>query len=442
MRMRFHRIPGGRKRRLPRWCILVVVGITLFIALTACQKQEETGVTTIRFVTWKPNIPAAQDALIDLFHQRNPDIRVEREVGPHSSTAFHDLLTQKLKNRSRDVDVFFMDVIWPPEFAAAGWAEPLDDRFPPEDRRAFLDGTILANTYQGSLYGVPLFIDSGVLFYRRDLLQKYGFEPPATWEQLVETAETIVAKEAGAGNKMFGFSAQFKQYEGLVCDMLEYILSNGGRVLGDDGRSALAEPAALDAVRFVRERIIGKVAPAGVLTYQEPESLDVFIQGRAVFHRNWPYAWEVSNDPARSAVAGRVGISRLPHFPGGRSHAALGGWQLGISRFSEHKDEAWRFVAFMTGPEAQKLLALRAGRAPTRKALYEDREVIEANPHFADLEDVFLTAHPRPRTPLYPAVSNVLQRYFSTVLSDPGADVKEQAAEASREIDKLLSLAR
>jgi multiple sugar transport system substrate-binding protein len=411
--------------------------------ITGCEKKPEETITTVRFVTWKPNQPEVWDEIVALFENENPDVKIERETGPHSSTAFHDLLTQKLKNRSRDVDVFFMDVIWPSEFAAAGWAMPLGDLFPVSERSAFLDGAILANTYEGKIYGVPLFVDSGVLYYRTDLLKKYGFSPPETWEQMVDQAASIVAREKKEGTGIYGFSGQFKQYEGLVCNMMEYILSNNGRMIDPvTGRSDLMEKASIGAVRFVRDRIIGNVAPRGVLTYQEPESLDVFIQGKAVFHRNWPYAWEVSNNPGRSAIAGKVGISRLPHFPGGESHSTLGGWQLGISSYSENKEAAWKFVKFLSSERVQKIIAVKSGKAPTRKILYGDREVIQANPHFAGMRDVFATAYPRPRSPLYPAISNILQRYFSKAISDPGSDLKKEAEAASEEINRIVALGR
>jgi multiple sugar transport system substrate-binding protein len=197
----------------------------------------------------------------------------------------------------------------------------------------------------------------------------------------------------------------------------------------------------VEAVRFVRDRIIGKIAPVGVLTYQEPESLDLFIQGKAVFHRNWPYAWEISNNPGRSRIAGKVGIAKLPHFSGGRSFSTLGGWQLGISSYSRNKEAAWRFVSFVASERIQKLIAITSGKAPTRKALYSDPEILKANPHFSDMKDVFVSAYPRPRSPLYPAISNILQRYFSKTISMPDSDIEEEARIASTEIDKIVSLA-
>jgi len=420
---------------------LILIFIVLFITVGCKKEAGERAKTVIHFVTWKPNIPEAWNEILNIFKKENPDIEIVREVGPHSSTAFHDMLTQKLKNRSEDVDVFLMDVIWPPEFGAAGWAMPLDELFPEEKRNEFLEGTIIANTYNGHIYGIPLFIDSGMLFYRKDLLEKYKLPVPVTWQEMVNTAEWIVQEEKRQGNEIYGFTGQFKQYEGLVCDMMEYILSNGGYIIDPEtGKIGLEDESTINAIKFVRDNIIGEIAPKGVLTYQEPESLDLFIQGKAVFHRNWPYAWEISNNPEKSKIAGKVGIARLPFFAGHKSVSTLGGWQVGISNFTKNKDAAWRFAKFLTSTRVQKILAIKAGRAPTRKALYEDPDILKLYPHFKKMKEVFLTAYPRPRTPLYPAISNVLQRFFSKVISDPSLDIKKEARLASEEIKKIIAL--
>jgi len=418
----------------------VLIVFMMFLP-AGCAKKGDNDTAKIRFVTWKPNQPAVWDEIIDIFETEHPGIRVVRETGPHSSTAFHDLLTQKLKNKSSDVDVFFMDVIWPSEFAAAGWAMPLDDLFPDNEQQKFLKGPLLANTYDDKIYGIPLFIDSGMLFYRKDLLEKYGLNPPETWEDLVHIAQQIVSGEAKYGSDINGFSGQFKQYEGLVCNMLEYILSNNGYILNpNSGEPGLSEQPAIEAMGFVRNKIIRNIAPEGVLTYEEPESIALFIQGKAVFHRNWPYAWEVSNNPQRSKIAGNVGITKLPHFKGGKSHATLGGWQLGISNYSQNKDAAWTFVQFLTSERIQKLLTLKAGLAPTRKVLYGDADILDKYPQFSEMKNVFLTAYPRPRSPLYPSISNILQRFFSKVISDPDSRIEDEARMASLEIKKVLSL--
>ena len=409
-----------------------------------CFAQDTDARTVVlHFVTMKPDKPKVWDEAIARFEQAHPNIKIEREIAPHSSTAYHDLLTQKLKNRDSSMDLFFMDVIWPSEFAAAGWALPLEEYFPPLERGQFLKATIEAGTYQGHVYGVPSRIDSGMLYYRKDLLAKYGFSPPVTWEELVRQAKTILNGERARQPALRGYSGQFKQYEGLVCDMLEFVGSHNSSFLSEDStRSNLASTETTKAVQFVREQIIQQLATPAVLTYQEPESLAVFVQGKAVFHRNWPYAWGLANDPRHSKIVGNVGVTVLPHFQNGQSVSALGGWLYGISAYSQHPDEAWTYIEFMTSIEMQKYFALHASLAPSRISLYSDPEILQANPQYEDLLPVFQTARPRPRTPVYPMVSHILQRYFSRVLAFPETDIMEEAKEADRQINRFLNLVK
>jgi multiple sugar transport system substrate-binding protein len=420
--------------------------VRLFIVLLAVlfvsdPSQSSAQQNVLHFVTWKPEAAQVWDQAIADFERDNPGVKVVREIAPQSSTQIHDLLAQKFKNRDARLDVFFMDAVWPAEFASAGWALPLDRYFAAVEQEKFLPATVSANRYRGGIFGVPVFIDTGLLYYRKDLLEKYAIAPPQTWNQMVQAAKTIVGREQD--RQLVGFSGQFKQYEGLVCNMMEYILSNGG-ALWDEKRmiSALDQPAALQAVRFVRDHIIGEISGRGMLAYEEPESLALFTQGRAIFHRNWPYAWAIANDPASSKVAGRVGMSPLPGFAVGTGAAALGGWQLGISRYSRNPDLAWRFVEFMTGPDVQKRIALATGRAPTRAALYDDNEIAAKIPQLKSLLASFKRAVPRPTTPVYVPLSNIMQRYFSSVLALPDTDIKEQAALATRDMNRLLDFVR
>lgn len=398
---------------------------------------------TLHFVTWKADHPRAWDEAIQRFEQTHPHIHIKREIAPHSSTAYHDLLTQKLRNRDVALDLFFMDVIWPAEFAAAGWALPLDDYFPPNEREKYLPATIASGVYRQRIYGVPSRIDSGMLYYRKDLLEQYGFSPPSTWNELVRQAQMILEGERTVPTPLRGYSGQFKQYEGLVCGMLEFVGSHNGSFLTEDGRrSNLTATESLQAVRFVREQIIQRLATPAALTYQESESLAVFLQGNAVFHRNWPYAWGLANDPQYSKIVGNVGVTTLPRFAEGKNTSALGGWLYGISAYSRHPDEAWAFIEFMASPEMQKHFAIHASLAPSRLALYVEPEVLHANPRYKDLLPVFQTARPRPRTPIYPVVSHILQRYFSRVLAFPETDIREEAQEADRRINRVLALLR
>jgi len=396
---------------------------------------------SLRFVTWKSETPRLWDQAVADFEQLNAGIKIIREVGPHSSTQFHDLVAQKLKNRDTSMDVFFMDVIWPAEFAAAGWALPVDKYFPASEQEKFIKAPLIANRYRGRMFGVPVFMDAGLLYYRKDLLDKYRMAPPRSWPELVDQAKSILTRERDP--RLVGFSGQFKQYEGLICNMMEYILAHGG-ALWDKQRlvSAIDETPALDAVRFVRDHIIGEISHRGVLAYEEPESLALFTQGRAIFHRNWPYAWKIANDAETSRVAGKVGMMPLPGFAGRTGAATLGGWQLGISRYSTKPELAWRFVEFMTGPMMQKRIALSTGRAPTRLALYDDDEILAKAPQLKSFLATFKQAVPRPPTPVYVPLSNILQRYFSYVLALPRSNIRARAALAARDMNRVLDLLR
>ena len=423
--------------------------ILIFVVLLAptpfiyAVDQSEQRPITLKFVTMKPDQAKAWEEAIARFEEAYPSILIKREIAPASSTAYHDLLTQKLKNRDPSMDLFLMDVIWPAEFAAAGWALPIDDQFSPFEQAKFLAGPIQAGIYQGHIYGVPSRIDSGMLYYRIDLLNKYGFSPPQTWDELVVQAKTIVEGEKDSQPGLRGYSGQFKQYEGLVCDMLEFVGSNNGTLISKDGtKSTLSSPQTVQAVTFVREQVIHQLATPAVLTYQEPESLAIFVQGKAVFHRNWPYAWGIVDDPRYSKVVGNVGVGPLPHFPEGRKVSALGGWLYGISTYSPHPEEAWTFIQFMTSAKIQKFFAVKASLAPSRTALYHDKEVLKTNPQYDRFLPVFRIATPRPRTPAYPIISNILQRYFSRVLAFPHTNILTEARIADRQINHYLALVK
>jgi multiple sugar transport system substrate-binding protein len=395
---------------------IMVRRILLLLLATwgGCGGREEDRAVVLRLFMWRPDDVGAWDEAITRFEREHRGVRVERQVGPNNSTQLHDLLSQRLRNRDPSLDVFLMDTVWTAEFAAAGWALPLDGRLDAGERAAFFPGCLEAVTHEGRIHGLPLFADAGLLYYRSDLVP-----PPRTWPELV-----ALARERASGD-VHGYSAQLKQYEGLVCNALELVGSNGGDLLRP------GEPAAVEAIRFLRDRIVGEAAPRGVLTYEEQESLDLFASGGALFLRSWPYAWRVCQ---QSAVKGKVAIAPLPAFEGHATVSALGGWNLGISAFSRHTGEAWALAAFLASEEVQALFARRTGKPVSRRAAYSDPEVLAAYPHFRGLAPIVEHASPRPRSPVYPQISHVLQRYIHRAIAEPDADVEGLMREASREI--------
>ncbi len=279
-------------------------------------------------------------------------------------------------------------------------------------------------TLDERVYAIPWFIDAGVLYYRKDLLAKYGnVPPPRTWGKLVRIAADVPKHEPG----LYGFIWQGKQYEGLVCNVLEYLWSNGGAVL-EDGKVVIDSPENREALKVMVDLVrTYRVTPDLVTTLTEEPSREIFGRGKAVFMRNWPYAWRLLEQDG-SPVKGKVGMTVLPHFPRHPSAATLGGWQLAVNKNSKHPEAAEQFVAFMTSAKAQKHLGLTVGFQPTRKALYEDAELLAAQPALAELYKIFQRARPRPVSPYYVLLSQAMQSEFSAALA--GVKTPEQALSA------------
>ena len=353
---------------------------------------------------------------VDMFMKENPDIQVQVLPMPNSSTDRHDLYVTYLASGTPDPDVLMLDVIWPAEFAP--FLVDLTDDYDYFELDKFFPGTVASNTVEGRLVAVPWFTDAGILYYRSDLLEKYGYNVPETWDELYTAAKDISSKEG-----INGFVWQGARYEGLTCDVMEFVHSFGGEIM-KDGKVVVDDPQYYDknvaAITFMDKLIEDGVTPRGVTTYMEEEARRIFQNGEAVFMRNWPYAWTLANAP-ESPVAGKVGITVLPKGPGpdGRNSATLGGWNLGINGNSSaaEVEAAKKLIKFLTSHEQQVYKAVNAGQTPTMIEAYNDPRTIEANPFYADILDVFVSAEPRPISPIYNQISYEIQVAVHSVLT-------------------------
>jgi trehalose/maltose transport system substrate-binding protein len=413
---------------------LLLIGCLL---ITGCSESginpQNTGATIIVFKHGKiTGDPALFEKLIDRFEKENPGIKVKDEILPSSTDEQHQFYVINLEGKSPDFDVLSMDVIWVSEFARAGWLKDLSHLLPEGEINDFFPAAIEAVTYEGRVYAIPWYVDAGVLFYRKDLLMKYGFTPPETWQDLVKAAQFITAREPG----IYGFIWQGKQYEGLICNALEYFRSDGGEIL-KNGKAVIDSPENIFALHFMRDLIVKyKVTPGFVTTAIEEPTRHIFGSGKALFMRNWPYAWNTFEKEG-SPVRGKTGVVPLPSFPGGRSSPTLGGWQLGLNRYSKHAEAAEKLIRFLTSPESQKSLSLTVGYKPSRKSFYLDKELIKEQPFIGDLYSIFMDARPRPVSSYYIMMSQVMQPEFSAAIS--GIKTPEEALRsAQRQLENIL----
>lgn len=315
---------------------------------------------------------------------------------PNSTTDILALFRQMFAAKSSDLDVINVDVVWPGIIK-----DHLVDlkQYSKGAEKEHFPAIVANNTLDGKLLAMPWFTDAGLLYYRKDLLDKYGVKAPTTWEELASAAKKIQDGERAAGNKDFqGFVFQAKAYEGLTCDALEWVYSyNGGTIVDDKGNVTINNANAAKALKTAASWV-GTIAPQGVLNYAEEEARGVFQNGNAAFMRNWPYAWSLGNGKD-SKIAGKIGVSALPKGGAdGKNAATLGGWQLAVSKYSKNPEAAASLVMYMTSPEVQKERAIKGSYNPTIPALYKDKDVLAATPFFGDLYNVFTSAVPRPAT--------------------------------------------
>ena len=365
---------------------------------------------------------------------KNTGNEVQVVSTPNDSNERLALYQQILGSGSDKVDVLQIDVVW-----SGLLATHLIDLKPYSKgaEKNHFPSIVANNTVGGKMVGMPWFTDAGLLYYRKDLLEKYKLSPPQTWEDLGAAAKKIQDGERAGGNdKMWGYVFQGRAYEGLTCDALEWITSyKGGAIVEPNGKVSINNPQAIKAIDTIA-KWMGNIVPKAALNYGEEEARGVFQSGNAVFMRNWPYAWALAQKD-ESPVKGKVGIMALPKGGAdGRNAATLGGWQLAVSKYSKNAKAAADLVNYLTSEPVQKMRAISGAYNPTLPALYKDPDVLKANPFMGDLYTTFTSAVPRPSTVTaskYNQVSNQFWNATHDVLSGNG-----DAATAYKNLENSL----
>ena len=361
--------------------------------------------------------------LVDKFNQQHPDIRFQVVEAPSDSNQVEDLYTSSFLLGNSPYDVVYMDIVWTPKFAAAGWLKDVSDRLSTEEAQKYLKADLAGGMYQDKLYRIPFRSDAGMLYYRQDLLSEAGYEAPETFRQLLEISQDLQQK----GLVDWGYVWQGKQYEGLAAMFVEVLQGSGGFwVEPDTLEVGLDKPEAIAAVEFLEEAIASGVSPSGVTTYAEEETRRLFQNGKVAFLRNWPYVYSLAAD---SAIAGKYNIKPMVHAVGKNSGATLGGWGLGISASTKHPDAAWKVIEFLSSEDSQREFILQTGFVPSRVALFNDPEIVTKYSYYPKLLEVVRSSALRPPISQYAQASDILQRYLSAAIT--GKMTPQQAMKAA-----------
>jgi trehalose/maltose transport system substrate-binding protein len=311
-----------------------------------------------------------------------------------------------------DVDLYQTDVIWAPQLAEhfVDLTEAAKDLVPQH-----FPSIIESQTVNGKLVALPIFTDAPALYYRKDLLDKYGVAVPKTWDELTAAAQKIQDGERAANANFWGYVWQGNAYEGLTCDALEWVKSfGGGQIVEPDGTISINNEKAAKAIETAKGWV-GTISPEGVLSYQEEEARGVWQAGNAAFMRNWPYAYGLGNGDD-SKVKGLFEVTTLPAgSPDEKSAATLGGWNVAVSKYSKHQEAAISLALYLAGPEAQKQRAIAESNLPTIVSLYDDADIAAAQPFIPQWKDVFMNAVPRPSAPTLGTYNEVSSKFWSAV---------------------------
>ncbi|MDR2794174.1 MAG: ABC transporter substrate-binding protein [Holosporaceae bacterium] len=347
--------------------------------------------------------------------------KVEIVTLPHASNECFALYQQWFGAESFDVDILQLDVAWVGIFS--DYLLALDEYCAGQlDMNDYFD-IIKENMYgnDGRIIALPLYTDCGMIYYRRDLLEKYAKPVPQTLEEMYDTALYIQneeRKDESKQNKFYGFVLQAKAFEILTCNFAEILDACGGAIVKNDvvEINSARGSYAIEFMIKCQKNIMSR----SVLNYSEEDARGVFQSGNAVFMRNWPYAYALMNDPS-TAVAGKIGVMTIPPSAvNGKESGVLGGWFMGVSRYSKHKELAADLAMFISG-KAQQKIRVEFSYLPTFKSLYSDPDVLKMNPFVANMQKPLLNAVARPSKVFgknYTKASSEIFNTINTILTE------------------------
>jgi len=431
-----------RPKRLSRRDFLKVGSAGLagaaLLGTAGCGGGQQGGGPTELVFTSSVDATGTALRLVEKFNEQNKGkYKVIFQEGNADSDARFDKLRAEMQAGGKNIDIILGDIIWTAQLAANGWISDLSNRFTEEMRADFLPGSVEAIIYEGKAYGVPWFTDTGLLYYRKDLLEKSGFSgPPATWDGLKEMA-LKAKKDSGTAN---GFVFQGAEYEGGVCNGCEFIWTHGGNVLDpqDPTRVVVDSPEAVTGLTAYRSIVEDGVAPEAVAIYGEDETDGAFLRGDAIFERCWPYVYALTSDPETSKIKpDQVGVSEIPSADGKPGNGTVGDQPLYINATSPYQDEAWEFIKFATAPEQEKFRAAEGSYLPTLTNLYNDPEIQENVPIVPLAREALQHTRPRPVSPYYSDMSLEMAKQFNAALK--GEVSPEEAAQTlQKQLESII----
>jgi len=408
--------------------IFILFIIFVFSSIVLAETKSPVN---INFLMPAPFVDSTLDLVSRFNDEEKGKIHLKITKGPLETEAVSDLAISSLLLGKSPFDALLIDVTWLPKYAAAGWLETLDDRIKSNEWDSLAEGARLGNKYMGRIYRWPLVADMGLLYWRTDLMDA----PPKTELELLNISQNL--KEQGI--VPYGYVWQGRQYEGLSCVFLEIINGFGGEWLSNSMKVNLTSKESLEATRWLKELITSGASPKAVMNFSETEALQAFKSGDAALMRNWPYAWK-ELQKEESNVKGKIGVTTMISKENHQPSATLGSWGFSILKSSTKKIAAFKAIEFLTSEEAQKEMFINNGYTPTKSEIFKDAELLASSELLPVLETALSISKPRPQTPLYAQISDVLQKQLSSILTED-KPIDEAMKLAEEKTIKIISSA-
>ncbi|MBO8142883.1 MAG: extracellular solute-binding protein [Firmicutes bacterium] len=379
-----------------------------------------------------PDLERIVQRLLDDFHREFPGIRVAYRPLSGSNDERRPL-DELVANGGTAADVVAVDFPSVAAWQAAGRALELERFGAQSGLDEFLPAAARAVSVNDMTYGMPWMMDVGVLYYRRDLIEGAGADPPGTWQDLIALSRRFI----DSGAVEWGFAFAGEEGDGLARLFLELLWANGGRLV-DDGELAIDSPEAREALGFLRDLIHShRVSPPDAADWSEEQSREAFLAEQALLLRHTTKLWTTREE--RQAAVERFGVAQLPAGPRGTGGAvSVSGLALVIDRDTSRPEAAWEFVRWLTGDEAQRTLALEGSRLPARVSVYNEPEVPAREPFFPRHYTI-ATNHGflLPSYANWPGISRAIARNVHRVLNGE-LSIDEALARLRAELDPLI----
>ncbi|MCB7755052.1 extracellular solute-binding protein [Klebsiella variicola] len=364
-------------------------------------------------------------AMTSDFEKQHPDVKVNLEFVPYE--ALHDKIVAARGAGGNGYDVVLFDAIWPAEFSRFDLLQDVSSRIAADEREKIFPGAMNTVVYQGKTLGMPWILDTKYLYYNKAMLDKAGIKtPPASWQQVMDDAKVLKDK----GIVKYPLVWSWSQAEALVCDYTTLVSGFGGSFY-QNGKLDFSTPASLKAVTLMKTSLDQGLSNPASREYLEEDVRKAFSNGDAAFALNWTYMYNMANDPKQSKVAGDVGIVPAPSDTPDKPGAVNGSMGLGIAKASQHPEEAWQYIHYLTSQPVQDKYAKLS--LPVWKASYQDPAVAKGQESLIAAADKSLNVMlSRPETADYSRLSNTLQQQLQSVLQGKATpDVALKAVDTS-----------